>query len=202
MMLAVMEMFEKNNVVVYSIPTHTSGKLQPLDVVTFAVFKSTVDETLASVVGGGTRTQLNMYNICEVLRSTYFNAFTHDNICSSFRRIGIWSLDSTRLFNKSCPNDSDDIGTLLVAEALVQMYEEQRMVARRTILGEDVNLLRNGNVNTRRGSVLTSAGAIRAARDKSQADELRIERERAEKAECELRLAHSVERRRSQREKV
>lgn len=40
-------MFKENNIVAYALPSHTNGKLQPLDVVTFATFKQSFKNVLA-----------------------------------------------------------------------------------------------------------------------------------------------------------
>jgi len=50
MSLAVLELFQKNNIIVYASPGHTSGKTQPLDVVIFGIFKSALRDILLSAV--------------------------------------------------------------------------------------------------------------------------------------------------------
>eukprot|EP00171_Calliarthron_tuberculosum_P021812 IDg21812t1 len=101
----------------------------------------------------------------------------------------MWPLNPMRLLNKPRPQDDDDVQVLLGVDALVSMYEQHRSVARRTIMGEDVTLLRNGNVNTRRGAVLTSEGALRAARNKAKVVMERELREKAERTAKDLRAA-------------
>ena len=39
LLLRVIDMFRANRIVAYALPAHTSGKLQPLDVVAFSVFR-------------------------------------------------------------------------------------------------------------------------------------------------------------------
>jgi len=46
MSLAVLELFQRHNVVVYALPAHTSGKTQPLDVVLFGAFKRALNNVM------------------------------------------------------------------------------------------------------------------------------------------------------------
>lgn len=50
MYLRVMDLFLENNSVVYALPAHTSAKLQPRDVVLFAVFNKYINEAIISTV--------------------------------------------------------------------------------------------------------------------------------------------------------
>ena len=47
--LGVLQLFHKSNLIVYALPSHTSGKIHPLDVVVFSVFKRELNKVMNSV---------------------------------------------------------------------------------------------------------------------------------------------------------
>lgn len=68
------------------------------------------------------------------------------------------------------PVVDDNVGQILNEGELESLFEEKLVCARPAILGEDITLLRNVNINTRRGAVLTSEGAMSKARERAQVD--------------------------------
>lgn len=50
MSLQVLELFSQNKIIVYDLPAHTSGNPQPLDVVAFSVFKSSLNYALNAAI--------------------------------------------------------------------------------------------------------------------------------------------------------
>ena len=67
MSLKVLELFQKNNGVVYAIPAHTSGKTQPLDVVVFGIFKKALRDILGACVRLNGYEKLDTYDFCGML---------------------------------------------------------------------------------------------------------------------------------------
>ena len=68
--LAVLDLFHKNNIIVYVLPSHTSGKTQPLDVVLFTVLRTVYRMQLAAVqllVADGTMIYLIFVLLFEML---------------------------------------------------------------------------------------------------------------------------------------
>jgi len=183
--LRVLELFLANGIIVYALPAHTSGKLQPLDVVVFSAFKAALNSAVTTVLGRDPGSLLNMWDYCALLRAAYGESFTKLNIQRSFLRSGMWPLDPTRLLSVPRPKDNNDLSTILTPAQLVALLEEKREEARRGILGMDVKILTNGFVDTTRGAVLTSERAMAAAREKNKQDEEKraLEDERAARKE-------------------
>lgn len=202
MSLPVLQLFRTNNIVVYALPAHTSGKLQPLDVVAFSVYKRNLNNLIAKVVRADATDELDMFHFCAIMREAFYESFTRENIRASFKRSGMWPINADRLLGKPLPHDDDDVGTTLQPSELARVYEESRTAARRAILGNDVTLLRNGNVNTRRGAVLTSDGAMAKVLEKSKADTEKIERDQQAAAQRELRQARVAQQKQREREKL
>ena len=89
MLINAVEMFRRNQVVVYVLPLRTSGKTQPLDLLAFNEFEHELDSTISSMLGSSESAQLNMFHYCSLMKHVYFNSFTRQNTLSSFRRAGM-----------------------------------------------------------------------------------------------------------------
>lgn len=87
--LSVLELFKKNNIIVYALPAHTSGKTQPCDVVLFDAFKTALKETMTRLVEKEEYRDLDMFDYCSILRDAYHKAFTRDSIAASLLRAGL-----------------------------------------------------------------------------------------------------------------
>ena len=92
--LAILELFERNNIIVYVLPAHTSGKTQPLDVVLFSVFKNRLQNSISSCAAPGRGKEYDIFDMCSLIGDAYVHSFTVKNIQASFYRSGIWPLDA------------------------------------------------------------------------------------------------------------
>lgn len=66
MSLAVLEFFKTIGDIVYALPAHTSGKTQPLDLVSFALFKTKLDELLSSVASLWRLDVIDSFEFCGI----------------------------------------------------------------------------------------------------------------------------------------
>jgi len=92
---------------------HTSGKLQPLDVVVFSAFKAALNKAITGVLKADATREFNMFDYSSLLRAAYEKAFTRKNIQQSFRHCGLWPLDPSRILQAPLPKDIDQLTTEL-----------------------------------------------------------------------------------------
>ena len=114
--LKVLEIFSNNNVVVYALPVHNSGKTQPLDRVQFSSFKNAMNQICSNFGCVPRSSKLDICDFCSIMRETYLESFTVKNIQSSFRLAGIWPLNPQRLLSVARPADSSCTSVLSVAD--------------------------------------------------------------------------------------
>eukprot|EP00171_Calliarthron_tuberculosum_P002273 IDg2273t1 len=171
MSLQVIQLFHDNGVVVYALPAHTSGKTQPLDVVTFSVFKNALNEALNAAASTDKLDVYNTFDLCGMLKTAFEPAFSEQNIKSSFARSGIWPLDPSRLLRVPRPAASTNLSSVLSVEKLQEMLDVKLNAARRAVIGEDAELLSCGYVDTTSGAVVTSTRAMQLAADRAKHDE-------------------------------
>ena len=167
MSLRVLELFSSNNIIAYALPSHTSGKTQPCDTVLFGAFKQALNQVISELMAPDRDDVWTMYEFCSMMKTAYENSFTPSNIRSSFRRAGICPTDPTRLLSvprpasAECPNE---VKTVMQMEA---MMKEKNCQFRSRILGSGAQIGSSGWIDTRNGSVLTSAHAMQLMRQRS-----------------------------------
>jgi len=166
--LAVLEFFAANNIVVYALPTHTSGKTQPLDVVIFGVFKSYLRDILLSAVAVHQLHTYTMYEYCSAITAAWYKAFTRSNIQASFERAGIWPFEPLRLLGTFRTATAENLQSVFDVGTMVQMMEEKLEQKRKETFGEHVVMRDKGFIDTRRGAVLTSERAQELCRARNQ----------------------------------
>lgn len=185
MTLRVLEFFDKNNVVAYALPAHTSGKTQPCDVVLFGVFKKKLNDFLLRATQEDRAEKIDAFEFCALMRAAYREAFTAKNIKSSFARAGIWPLDPNRLLSVPRPRSADDVGDIVGVIELQAMYQEKRQAERSALHGSDAKVHACGYLDTSNGLVLTSSQAMDLARKKATA-------EKAKRHEKELSVVRAA----------
>ena len=126
MSMGVLELFRRNRIVVYAIPTHTCGKTQPLDVVALRSYKRENDDAIQRTLRSDEFVKLDMCHYCSVLKHAYHAAFTRANIQASFSRSDMWSLDSSRLLSTLRSRDSNALDEINQPEQLLEMLERKR----------------------------------------------------------------------------
>ena len=197
--LRVLEFFHDRNVVLYALPADTSGKTQPLDCVVFGASKRKLNNVFINI-GIGSHTELDVFDICSIIREAYHDTFTSGNIKAAFSRSGICPLDMHRLLFVPRPRSPTDSTEIIGCEQLEELFIEKQAELRNAVLGESATLKPHGYVDTSLGKVMTSsivlslvkAGANRrkaarnsvniSARKKGleEARKLRAKRKRAE----------------------
>lgn len=115
--LNVLELLQSNNVIVYALPSHTSGKTQPCDCVLFSSSKHHVSQSLHNCVLANPDSVFDVYDFCSIIRHSYERAMTGENIRASIRRSGLWTLDPSKVLGVPRPVDgSDNAGISTVEE--------------------------------------------------------------------------------------
>ncbi len=160
MTIPVLELFKSSNIIVYCLPAHTSGKLQPLDLVVFGSFKNAMRRITDETVQPLEAHRLTMYDFCTIMRSAYHYSFARTN------RVGLWPFSPQRVLNTTLPRDTNDTSTLIAADALMNLFEQKRAAVHEQVFGSTIEVLDCGFVNTSRGAVLTSDAALSSARRK------------------------------------
>lgn len=96
----VIDVLAKRKIAVMALPSHTSDRLQPLDLTIFGPMKHYSNLALDSLVqkfvslpGGGLR--IGGLYVWECIQEGYEKAMTTSNIMSGFRRSGLWPLDAS-----------------------------------------------------------------------------------------------------------
>ena len=165
MSLRTLELFSSNNIEVYALPAHSSGKTQPLDVVLFSCYKSNLNNLLDTVSNVGNSKVLDEFDYCSLMKEAYYKTFTRENIKSSFLRSGVWPCNPERLMHVPRPKTD---GTIASVEMLEKMMNERRQSIRREILGAHTTVLQSGFVSTKKGAVLTAPLALEFARKSAE----------------------------------
>ena len=171
--LAVLDLFHKNNIIVYVLTFHTSGKTHPLDVILFSVFQKCLQDPVTSCAPPGGEWQYDLFGFCALIRDAYYRAFTVHNVQASFRRSGIWPFDPTKLLSTPRPITSHENSVIMTAEELFVAFEEKQEEMQDTVLGSDSRITRSGFIDTTKGAVVTSTKALELARRKHDDDRIR-----------------------------
>ena len=78
--LEVLKLFLLNNIIVYALLAHMSGKTQPLDTVLFSVFKQSLNRNIRNVTLSEEQRELNMFVTCALLSRAHEKSFTPSNM--------------------------------------------------------------------------------------------------------------------------
>ena len=164
MTLSVLDLFAKNNIIVYCLPANTSGMLQPIDLVVFSSFKNSLSVNIYSTVKPNEKHTITPYEYCDFMGRAYHSSFTRQNVVFSFRRAGLWPLVPKRFATAPLSRDVNDGGTLIATDAPMSLYEQKRDEIRKSVLGSEVKVLSCGYIDMTRGALLTSTEAMNVAR--------------------------------------
>ena len=165
MSLRVLEHFQRHNIIVYAIPAHSSGKLQPCDTGLFGEFKRKVNSIVSDLCVGNSAEPLNVYDVCKILHRAFRFTFTAPKIASAFKRSGMWPVDPMQTMAVPRPWDCDDTNRLMSPQEMRSLFLNKCQLYRNSVLGgQEVVEMRRGFVNTTRGLVLTSSSALEAVR--------------------------------------
>lgn len=200
--LDVLELFHENNIIVYALPAHTSGKTQPLDVVMFSPFKKALNESISLCSTVGKIDIFDVFDFCRMLSYAYRKAFTEANIVQAFKKSGLWPIDSSQLLGVPRPGTAEDIRTILNVDQLEKLFEQKRAAVRETVLGSDSAMLANGYIDTTKGAVLTSDRALMLIREKVARDRAVYLAAEVESERKAVRAARLLEKQKTEAERM
>ena len=155
----------------YALPSHTSGKTQPLDTVLFAAFKNSLNKAVSSCSGFNDRYTIDLFGMCKIMREAYENSFTKRNVQASFRRAGLWPLNAKRLIGEPRPASAAADAPILTVDMLEKRFEERRKDVRDMVLACDAEIVKCGYVDTANGCVVTAGRVMELVKKKKEEDE-------------------------------
>lgn len=118
-----------------------------------------------------------------MLRYAYNATFVRTNIITTFEEAGTWLVDHRKLMSANVHRSANDEGTIITVPQLDTLYQAERLVARRRILGDNITVTKQSFVNTTAGAVLTCEAAIKMTAGRLRRDAERL----AEKAAAAAR---------------
>lgn len=92
---------KENGVTILTVPPHSTGKLQPLDVGVFGPFKTAYNKAVDSWMMRNPGQTYSIYAVAECVREAHMKAMTPGNICAAFKATGIFP------FNRNVFTDLD-----------------------------------------------------------------------------------------------
>lgn len=170
MTLRIVQLFESSNIIAYALPAYTFGKTQACDFLLFGEFKRESKELIRRVSDVENVRALDMYDFCTLMTSAYQKSHTRNNIESSFRRSGLWSINASGLLSVPLPLSEGDFSTVISSEELAVMLHQKRIETRNRILWSPVEVAALGYIDTKYGALLTSSEALSAAEEKARKD--------------------------------
>ena len=78
------------NLILFILPAHNSHVLQPLDIGCFGSFERIFNNASHKFMRDNCGKSITRYNICKLGSSAYIKALSPENLCSSFRKAGIY----------------------------------------------------------------------------------------------------------------
>jgi hypothetical protein len=91
--LGLIDWAKELNLILFVLPPHTSHILQPLNVGCFGPFQKTYDNLKAKFMGEKSSSSIPKHSVCNLGYKAYMLSLTPTNLCSSFRKCGIYPFD-------------------------------------------------------------------------------------------------------------
>lgn len=83
-----------HGIVLLTFPPHCSHRLQPLDIGVYGPFKSAIKIAFNDWMRSNPGKAITIYNVAELANKAFNKTFTFANITSSFKKSGIWPINS------------------------------------------------------------------------------------------------------------
>ncbi|XP_047020138.1 uncharacterized protein LOC124636298 [Helicoverpa zea] len=114
-----------NGVTILTVPPHTTGKIQPLDVGVFGPFKTAYNKAVDSWMMRNPGKTFSIYEVAACVREAHMKAMTPNNICNAFKATGIVP------FNRDIFSDDDfapsEVTNRLLEKENIVPPEEERL---------------------------------------------------------------------------
>jgi hypothetical protein len=118
--------FASGVVIAYTLPAHTSGTTQPLDVAVFGPFKSYLNNTMSRCSRSELGAVYDEIDFCAMLRTAYLHAFTSATTRRAFANTGIWPFNPEVVLRKVMPASADDVSTMVSLSGLGKLDHDGR----------------------------------------------------------------------------
>eukprot|EP00171_Calliarthron_tuberculosum_P022368 IDg22368t1 len=176
MTMRVLEFFEKNNVVIYALPAHTSGNTQPCDVVLFGAFKRKLNESFLLAASTEHVDRFDTFEFCALMRTAFYAAL--QGTISAPRFVAqAFAHSTSQGFSPSLYRALPSLWrTSCACKRYKSSMSKKRNAVRSSILGSDARIAACGYLDTGNGLVLTSVQAMELAQKKLQTDNAKQKR--------------------------
>jgi hypothetical protein len=98
--LEVVEFAKGKQIFIFCFPSHSTHVLQPLDLVTFGIFKRKLKSAIFEKAARDLSFTVSKSTIGGLINSFWCSVFTRENICSAFRAAGIAPFDPLKITRK------------------------------------------------------------------------------------------------------
>jgi hypothetical protein len=167
-----LSILKDGGVIVYALPSHTSGKTQPLDVSIFSPFKAKLNDCIHSIAMTNSVMSYDVFDFCKLVTEAYKIVFTEANIKSAFRQTGLWPINPAIVLDKPMPKSSSESSKILSVTEMCEMLEEKRENIRNGLEIQPA-ILSKGFVASSAGINLTAPDAMELARISHQSQVLK-----------------------------
>lgn len=125
--LEAIEFSRKNGIVIFTLPPHTSHKLQPLDKGVFGPLKTYYHQECSLWMTNNPGKPISIYEVSSLLGKSYPRAFTPTNIIAGFKATGVFPLDpnvySDDDFLSATPTDLFDENHIIFSSPKIQITD-------------------------------------------------------------------------------
>ena len=152
--------FRRNRVIFIALPSHSSHRLQPLDVTVFNSYKSFLQAFLHSAAR--VKSVLNAFNLASLITHAYDKSMTISNIRSGFFKCGTWDDDhmgTNGIVLQFLFDQSDNNMSAPTVDDLIKAFlKKSRSLLREADVKEEGTI----KIGTAKGSHLTLDAVIEA----------------------------------------
>ena len=133
-----------------------------------------------------------------MMTTAFMKAFTKRNICSAFKKAGVWPVNTETLLGTSLPRSASDPDTMLNPDQLQEMLRAKRRQIREDGPLQPV-VVKRGSLDTTYGQVVSRDEAIKVLQAARDAHVARQAERAAKEAQEDLAFQQQREKKRGER---
>lgn len=148
------DILHKNNVIVYALLLHKSGKLQTFDVRVFGPYKFHFSEAIQSASSAVCDLSFDQFDLFHIMKSKYCKALTKENNILTFKNAGMVALDTIVVLGVPRPASFTEFETILSFNSLTALMAKKRADNAQELRSQTLTVLR-GSLDTQSRLVVT-----------------------------------------------
>ena len=113
------------NIVLFTLPSHTTHSLQPFDKTVFSVLKRRYDTECSEFLVENPMKQIDHQNFPAVFKASWEKAATPSTLVSGFRKTGLWPYNPTLVLEDLFPEDAAAVNVLQNEEPVATPQENE-----------------------------------------------------------------------------